>query len=103
MIEIIKRLRQLKGILRNMRRLSRGYGARYRVIGLRRSQQHLPEILRTQLAVEGFASQVTCKNGERLAPFGHLSQDVARPHCRVLHVGACLTLETQRLLKIEGN
>ena len=104
LIEIAERLRQLEGVLGDVRRLAGSDRVLQGRIGLGSGQQHLPEILGLKLAGHGdWASSSAAKSGTRSPRLLQLAQDVARAHGGVLHVGAGLALEAEGLLQVEGD
>src|SRR5579859_3668468 len=101
MIEIVERLRELKGIPRYVRRLSAGDCALDSVVRFGRGQQHLPEILTLQLPGKSITGEIALEVWRGLALLRELPKDVARAHGSILDIGTGLAFKAQCFLKVE--
>ena len=104
LVEIAERLRQLEGVPGHVRRLA---GGRPRAPAPNRpwmppaAPARNPRTASWRARASALSS--AAKSGRRLAALLQLAQNVARAHGGVLHVGAGLALEAQRLLQIESD
>ena len=104
-VEVAEILRQLEGVLGQVRRLRRGDALIQHQRAASGSQPESPDVFVLLAAEKSRACVGALRNSRSTAsavvfPF---AEDVADAHRRVLHVGASLAFKAQRIFEIEGD